>query len=44
MRSRPTEDALLAAAQCGELTALGEILRIHRHGVYRYGYAYGEAR
>lgn len=37
VHSRATEDALLAAAQSGELAALGEILRIHHQGVYRYG-------
>jgi RNA polymerase sigma-70 factor, ECF subfamily len=31
------EDALLVAAQAGELVALGQLLRAHRHGVYRYG-------
>jgi RNA polymerase sigma-70 factor (ECF subfamily) len=31
------EDALLAAAQAGEMAALSQLLRAHRHGVYRYG-------
>jgi RNA polymerase sigma-70 factor (ECF subfamily) len=30
-------DDLLVAAQAGDTTALFEMLRVHRHGVYRYG-------
>src|SRR5262245_17189779 len=39
MTMTPTaaDDQLLAAAQEGDLAALGELLRVHRHGVYRYG-------
>ncbi len=32
-----SEQDLLAAAQAGDLGAMGELLRKHRHGVYRYG-------
>jgi len=31
------EDELLAAAQAGDRAALGQLLRRHHHGVYRYG-------
>jgi RNA polymerase sigma-70 factor (ECF subfamily) len=37
MNSISDKDALLTAARAGDLAALGEILRMHRHGVYRYG-------
>jgi RNA polymerase sigma-70 factor (ECF subfamily) len=37
MEPTTPEDALLAAAQAGELAALSQLLRRHRHGVYRYG-------
>lgn len=30
-------DELLAAAQAGDPVALGQIVRVHRQGVYRYG-------
>jgi RNA polymerase sigma-70 factor, ECF subfamily len=32
-----TQDALLAAAQAGDVTALNRLLTEHRHGVYRFG-------
>jgi RNA polymerase sigma-70 factor (ECF subfamily) len=31
------EESLLAAARMGDRAALGQLLRTHRHGVYRYG-------
>jgi RNA polymerase sigma-70 factor (ECF subfamily) len=37
MEPTTPEDALLAAAQAGELAALNQLLRANRHGVYRYG-------
>lgn len=37
MAQTTSEDQLLAAAQSGDVAALGELLRTHRHGVYRYG-------
>lgn len=37
MTSNSSQDALLAAARAGDLAALTAILRMHRHGVYRYG-------
>src|SRR5512145_2771707 len=33
----PSSDALLAAAQAGDLGALNHIVVAHRRGVYRYG-------
>lgn len=37
MQPSTPEDVLLAAAQAGEMAALDQLLREHRHGVYRYG-------
>lgn len=31
------DDTILSAAQAGDRDALGELVRSHRHGVYRYG-------
>lgn len=33
----PTPDQLLTAAQSGDVVALGELLRLHQNGIYRYG-------
>ncbi len=37
MEANSPEEALLAAARAGEMAALNQLLRVHRHGVYRYG-------
>jgi RNA polymerase sigma-70 factor (ECF subfamily) len=37
MSQTNVQDDLLAAAQAGNLAALGQLLRKHRYGVYRYG-------
>jgi RNA polymerase sigma-70 factor (ECF subfamily) len=35
-QTSPADD-LLAAARAGDVAALGQLLRLHRNGVYRYG-------
>jgi RNA polymerase sigma-70 factor (ECF subfamily) len=37
MTGSSSAENLLAAARTGDIAALGELLRLHRNGVYRYG-------